>query len=187
MFFKSMKRSEDDLRSWLDKKGVDALRMIGIKSGQTILDFGCGQGNNTIPAAKIVGNQGVVYALDKDSRALSKLMRRAEFEKLNNIRRIITTGEIQIPLSDTSVDVVLLYDIFWYFSIDDTRLPNLLLEIRRVLKREGWISVFPTHIDTWALREKIENSGFNFKNKISGSFYHYDKLEKAEIFNFKRD
>jgi len=38
---------------------------MGIKRGQTILDFGCGSGNYANPAALIVGRKGKVYALDK--------------------------------------------------------------------------------------------------------------------------
>ena len=36
----------------------------GIKKGSHVLDYGCGPGFCTIPAAKIVGPQGVIYALD---------------------------------------------------------------------------------------------------------------------------
>lgn len=36
----------------------------GIKEGSHVLDYGCGPGFCTIPAAKIVGSQGMIYALD---------------------------------------------------------------------------------------------------------------------------
>ena len=38
--------------------------LTGAKRGDIILDYGCGIGFNTIPAAGIVGEEGRVYALD---------------------------------------------------------------------------------------------------------------------------
>jgi len=57
---------ETNLRNWLQKDGVQLLRNAGIFEGQTVLDFGCGAGNYTIPAAEIVGKKGKVYAVDKE-------------------------------------------------------------------------------------------------------------------------
>jgi len=56
---------------------IEILQRIGIKSGQSVLDFGCGSGTYTIPVAKIVGKQGKVYALDKDKNELDNLMKKA--------------------------------------------------------------------------------------------------------------
>ena len=58
----------------LESRGLEVLRRIGIKRGQTVLDFGCGYGAYTIPVAEIVGEQGRVYALDK----VIKISERAE-------------------------------------------------------------------------------------------------------------
>ena len=89
-----------DLDVWLDKEGEEALRKIGVRRGQTVLDFGCGRGNYAIPAAGIVGEEGRVYALDKNQRALDELMRRAENERLRNVTRVDTSGEVEIMLED---------------------------------------------------------------------------------------
>ena len=80
-----------------------------------MLDFGCGYGIYTIPAAKIVGEQGRVYALDKDKDALDDLMRKAESAGLRNIERMETSGKLEIELPDDTVDVVLLFDVFHSF------------------------------------------------------------------------
>jgi len=69
----------------LESQALEVLEKIGIRRGQTVLDFGCGYGIYTIPAAKIVGEQGRVYALDKDKEALDDLMRKAESAGLRNI------------------------------------------------------------------------------------------------------
>jgi len=46
------------------RKPEKILRKIGLKKGQIMLDYGCGIGSFTIPASQIVGNNGVIYALD---------------------------------------------------------------------------------------------------------------------------
>ena len=80
----------------LESSVLDMLQKIGIRKGQTILDFGCGYGMYTIPVAKIAGSQGNVYALDKDKEALDSLMRRGELEGLNNIDRMETSGNSKL-------------------------------------------------------------------------------------------
>lgn len=170
---------------WLDGKGEAILREAGIKKGHVVLDFGCGSGNYTIPAAKIVGEKGVVYALDKNRWKLDNLMRRAGSHGLINIIRIDTSGEIDTRLSDGSIDVILLYDVFWYFPLRDRRLTLLLDELYRVSKPNALLSVFPKHIDAERLKEKIESHGFTFTNMLSGNFLHDNRLEKGEILNFK--
>ncbi len=79
----------------LESRAIEVLEGIGIRRGQTVLDFGCGSGTYTIPAAKIVGEQGRVYALDKDNEVLDELMQRAESTDLKNIERMGTSGEIK--------------------------------------------------------------------------------------------
>ena len=41
-----------ETRRWMAKDGIEFFKEIGIKSGQIILDFGCGRGHYSIPAAK---------------------------------------------------------------------------------------------------------------------------------------
>ena len=50
---------------FLDKNPSQVLFEIGIRKGHVVLDHGCGSGTYTIPAAKLVGDEGKVYALDE--------------------------------------------------------------------------------------------------------------------------
>lgn len=172
------------MEKWLEGKGEASLREVGIRKSHVVLDFGCGSGNYAIPAAKIVGEKGVVYALDKNEWVLDDLIRKAESKGLRNIIRIDTSGEVDTGLDDGSVDVILLYDVFWYFPLLDRRLSILLDELYRVSKPDTLLSVYPKHIDTGRLREKIESHGFTFTNIYSGNLLHNNRLEKGEILNF---
>ena len=44
------------------------LREAGVTAGQTVVDYGCGPGLFTFPAADIVGAEGKVYAVDIEPR-----------------------------------------------------------------------------------------------------------------------
>ena len=78
---------------------LKVLRQVGIKRGQTLLDFGCGYGTYAIPAAKIVGVRGIVYALDKDKEILDKLMQKAVSQNLRNIEKMVMMDGIEIRIN----------------------------------------------------------------------------------------
>jgi ubiquinone/menaquinone biosynthesis C-methylase UbiE len=91
------------------KKPMKRLRKVGLQEGQTVLDYGCGIGSYVIPASKIVGASGKVYALDIQPMAVDRVKKRAEKNGLSNVQTI--TSNIDTNLPDKSVDVVLLYDV----------------------------------------------------------------------------
>jgi SAM-dependent methyltransferase len=54
------------LRGWL-MNPVKTLQGAGIEPGQTVLEVGCGTGFFTIPAAKLIGDEGSLVAMDPSS------------------------------------------------------------------------------------------------------------------------
>ena len=178
---------DTNIKKWLNKEGIILLREIGIREGQTVLDCCCGSGTYTIPAGKIVGEKGKVYALDKDVYKLEELEKRVKLDGLGNIEIKKTGGELNFGFGDDTFDVVLLYDIFWYFPLINPNLLELLKEIRRVSKPNALISVYPEHIDIDGLRRKIERIGFYIENKFRGEVIHESRFEKGQILNFRRE
>ena len=173
-----------------ESRALDMLQQIGIRSGQIVLDFGCGLGMYTIPVAKIVGEQGRVYVLDRDREALDQLMQKAESAGLKNVRRMETSGKRGIDLVDESVDVVLLFDVFhsFYFPQADDR-KKLLSEIYRIMKPSAFlsISVWPNLIEPGAEYE-IKNADFRLEKDISLTLSHDDKnLGKRSVLNFRKE
>lgn len=61
------------------------LRRAGISAGMRVLDIGCGVGDVSLLAARIVGRGGRVTSLDFDGQALMTLKERANAEALGNI------------------------------------------------------------------------------------------------------
>jgi len=171
----------------LESRALEVLQRIGISIGQTVFDFGCGSGTYTIPLAKIVGEQGKVYALDGDNEALGELMEKAESAGLKNIEIIKTSGELKIELTDESVDVVLLFDVFHshYFPRAGNR-RKLLNEIHRILKPSAFVSFWPKHINFEA-EDEIKKANFSLETRLSETLIHDNKnLEKGTILNFRK-
>ncbi|MFO8132477.1 MAG: methyltransferase domain-containing protein [Thermoplasmatota archaeon] len=76
---------QDDDQRWLDGQGARKLLDVGLHRGDRVLDFGCGTGFYTLPAAALVGPKGVVYALDRDHDKLDILAGRLRAHGLSNV------------------------------------------------------------------------------------------------------
>jgi len=133
---------EFGFKRWLDSHAFEVLAEIRVKVGQVVLDFGCGSGTYTIPAAKLVGKDGRVYALDINRAALDRMEEKAKQEGLNNVVRIDVSGGEKIPLEDESIDLMLLIDVLQ--EVDDKG--ALFDEAYRILKSGGIVSVYPMHV-----------------------------------------
>ena len=162
----------------------EILNRIGIKKGEIVLDFGCGDGVYTIPIAKFIGNSGKVYAVDKNPAKLKELSRKAQKQNLNNIEIISTNGEIKLNFPINTFNVVFLYDIFWYFPAESYDLIRLLNEVKRVSKDGALISIYPEHTDREKLKSIFEKHGFLLKNVYKGKVIHEDAIVNGLIYNF---
>ena len=69
---------------WIGNSGISFLKSLGMDKKYFVLDFGCRRGIYTIPAAMVVGDEGRVYAVDKDRTALDTLMKTADELGLDN-------------------------------------------------------------------------------------------------------
>lgn len=100
---------------WLDTlpaTAVESFAGVGfpfradvIRPGDHVLDVGAGSGTDVLSAAKLVGSEGVVFALDMTSAMLDKLRRNIERARVGNVRVLEGNAEA-IPLPDETIDVV---------------------------------------------------------------------------------
>jgi len=107
-----------------------------LKEGQTFLDYGCGTGCFVIPAARIVGMTGKVYALDCFPRQLQVVEERSRKEGLINIETILLDN--RTGLADESIDIIWMCDVL--HEVEQKR--AVLEELHRVLKREGILAIY---------------------------------------------
>jgi ubiquinone/menaquinone biosynthesis C-methylase UbiE len=136
-----------DLR--LPRKNI--LEEVGIKPGFRVLDYGCGPGSYIIPLAELVGESGKIHALDIHPLAIRKVQDIALKKQLANVKAILSG--CQTGLSDNSLDVVLLYDIFHHLSDPD----GVLKELHRVLKPDGILSFSDHHMKENEIVSQVTN------------------------------
>lgn len=155
-----MEFGEFRFKRWLDANAYNFLKNLGIGLGQSVLDIGCGSGTYTIPAAKIVGESGVVYALDTSRSAYDRMEERAACEGLRNIVRM-DGGEFDLRLEVASIDHVLLIDVLQ--EIEDREI--LFDRIYRVLKPDGDVIVYPMHMAAEDVIKLVVKKPFSLEEK----------------------
>jgi ubiquinone/menaquinone biosynthesis C-methylase UbiE len=112
------------------------LKALELKEGQTVCDFGCGNGFYTLELAKLVGPRGVVHAVDIQPEMLDLLAQRAEPRGLDNVKPVLATAESS-GLSAGAFDLVLMVDV--YHELADP--VAVLAEVRTSLKPAGRLAV----------------------------------------------
>ncbi len=186
----------DLVKAWLSIDGEIFFRSIGITGPIRVLDLGAGSGHYTIPAARVVGEHGHVYAMDKNPGSLEDIAKSARNMGLDNISTIRAQGESRIDLEDNFVDVVLTYDMLHYMEKDERRL--LYQEIKRVLRPSGLLSVYPKHskhdeplwhlssMDLDDMIEEVEASGLVLDSRYSLTLIHDYYYNRGHVINFRK-
>jgi ubiquinone/menaquinone biosynthesis C-methylase UbiE len=113
---------------------------MGLKDGDVFLDAGCGKGDYSLEAARIVGSSGLVYALDVAPGYVEGLASEAASLGILQLRAMQADITASIPLPDASVDVCLAATVLHIPRVSKA-LGNVFAEIRRVLKAGGVLAI----------------------------------------------
>ena len=97
--------------------------ILGITPGRAVADIGAGSGWFTVRAAKRVGDNGTVYAVDINPDAIRYIDARIRKENLHNVKPIL--GRADNPLLPTKIDAVLLLKTYHEVAQPITLLRNL--------------------------------------------------------------
>jgi ubiquinone/menaquinone biosynthesis C-methylase UbiE len=144
-------------------QGVDSLHR------QSVLEIGCGTGFFTLPAARLIGEQGSLVAMDILSESVELVSRKVEAAELQNVS-VVKGDAMDTGLGTESFNTVLLFGVIPAPMLPLTR---LLPEMYRVLKAEGSLAVWPP-IPGWLPRSILKSGLFTLVNKQNG------------VYNFKR-
>ena len=107
-----------------------------VKEGQYFLDFGCGTGDFSIPAARIVGSNGKVFALDCNPNQLKVVEKKARQAGIANIKTILSEQKAYLPYE--SIDIVWMCDVL--HEIRNKR--EVLEEAYKLLKKQGTLVIY---------------------------------------------
>jgi ubiquinone/menaquinone biosynthesis C-methylase UbiE len=131
------------------------LKEAGLEKGQAVLEVGCGPGFFTIPAARIVGDEGIVYALDVNRFAVDRVKKKVAHEGLANVRASLTNAA-ETGLPDSSVDLAFVFGIRYIAG----GLDAVLTEAARVLKSGGRLSIEKSRGSDEQLLAGAKKAGF---------------------------
>lgn len=112
------------------------LAAIGVRAGARMADIGCGPGFYTLPAARLVGAAGRVFALDLQEPMLARVREKAAAESLGNVE-VHLSEEDRLPLPDGTADVALVANVLH----ECTDRVAFLREVRRILVPGGRVAV----------------------------------------------
>ena len=160
-----------------------ALQEMGLNSDcHKVIDFGCGYGTFSIPAAQIT--KGTVYAIDIDDGFVAECERKAKAAGLNTViceRRDFISNGVNLP--DNTVDYAMLFNI-----LHAENPVKILQEAFRVLLPHGKVGVIHWNYDpttprgpSMSIRPRPEQcqqwmkaAGFElFKPHVNLLPYHY--------------
>ncbi|WP_048065519.1 class I SAM-dependent methyltransferase [Methanosarcina acetivorans] len=113
---------------------------LKLKAGEFFLDMGCGPGDYSIWASKIVGNSGMVYALDKWQELIDNLTEKADLEGIKNIKGMVSDIARPLPIEESCIDVYFISTVL--HSLDLAKDSDVIFsEIHRVLKPDGRLAI----------------------------------------------
>ena len=169
-------------------KFLDPERLLfaaGLSAGQTMVDLGAGSGFYSLAAAKIVGEQGVVYSADVMESALDHVMAEARLKSLRNIKTVLANLEEAgccRTISAGSADMVLLANIVHQVKNS----ANLFTEAYRLLKTGGKLVIiewndqrgplgpaFEDRINVAHVNKLAQKSTFKPLGNLNTDPYHY--------------
>ncbi|PIZ58007.1 hypothetical protein COY23_00850 [bacterium (Candidatus Torokbacteria) CG_4_10_14_0_2_um_filter_35_8] len=181
-FSKSFIFGDKGKRRFMDPEKI--LNEVGLKIGKTVADLGCGTGFFVIPAAKILGPEGKIYAIDIQKLDLAEVEANARIFGFKNIEYLQgdleKEGSTKIP--DASLDFVIVSNVLSQTENDET----VLLEAAKFLKPEGKFLLIDwedTNTPFGPPREKrlskddalslASSLGFSLEKETDAGMYHY--------------
>jgi ubiquinone/menaquinone biosynthesis C-methylase UbiE len=106
---------------------------LGLKGGETVVDYGAGTGRLTVPLAAAVGEGGRVLAVDESTPMAERL--RAAVADIPAIEPLLITDN-RVPAEDASVAGILAVNL-----LHEVRGETALAEMRRLLTPAGRLVV----------------------------------------------
>ncbi len=149
------------------KDPMNKIKKANIKSGDFVLDYGCGPGSYSLAAAEVVGDSGKIFAADIHPLAVERIKNRASKCGFTNVYTILT--DCDTGLEKNSIDVVICFDTLHALG----NITSNIKEFYRVLKPNAILSLDDHHSKEDDMISKIQENGlFELKEK------------KEKMFNF---
>ena len=147
----------------------------GIKPGMRVLDVGCGSGFFATLVARVVGENGMVYALDIEPKMLRQLENKLKKDENRDIKNVqlVQSNADHLPFEPEFFDLA--YMVAVLQEVPDRM--RALSEIKRVLRPGGILAVTELLPDPdYPLRsttiKQVKKAGFVL-DQAMGNFWNY--------------
>jgi len=119
----------------------DKLRSaLPIKPGSVVIDLACGKGIYSMFLSKIVGQTGLIYAVDLWKEGLLSLEEQIEKKNITNILTLLADAGKQIDIDDYSADICLMATVLHDFE-EVGQADTVLEEIKTLLNPKGCLAI----------------------------------------------
>lgn len=99
------------------QKPKEVIAALALRRGERVADLGAGSGYFTIPVAKALAADGVVWAMDIRRPMLDYIERRVKNENLTNVRlKLVSADRPEFPPG--GVDTILMVDVYHYIHFE---------------------------------------------------------------------
>jgi len=148
------------------------LDRLGIRPGEQLLELGPGPGSFTVEAARRVGPEGCLIAVDIQPEMIAQVEKRVQEAGLTNVETHVGNA-YDLPVDDANVDGAFLVTVLP--EIPDQG--RALSELYRVIKPGGLLSITeefsdPDYPFAFETVRRVESAGFSMERRF-GNFWVY--------------
>jgi ubiquinone/menaquinone biosynthesis C-methylase UbiE len=113
---------------------------LPVKSGSVVLDLACGKGLYSMFLSEILGDSGLVYAVDLWEEGLQLLGQKIEKKNITNILPMLNDAGKEIEIDDYSIDVCIMATVLHDFA-EMNKSGAVLEQVKTLLKPGGCLAV----------------------------------------------
>jgi len=140
-------------------KVEEVIAKLQLKPGDIVADIGAGSGTFSIPMAKAIAPNGILYAVDIDQKMLDYVAEKAKKEGVTNLRTVL--GEYEDPkLPVKDVDVAFYHRVLHMIEKRQAHLNNtaaylkpdgriVVIDKNREDSPDSWMWLNQSDVDTW--------------------------------------
>ncbi len=179
---------EENKQNIIKDNVLDARSLLeeaGLEEKMKIADLGCGsRGYFAIQAAKLISEDGLVYAVDIIKSALQNVKNTADLFGITNLR--IVWADLEVPgaskIPKESIDLAMLNNMLF----QNEKIDEIMKEASRILKEQGKLLItewkktkaplgppLENRLSVEEAKNYAEKAGLQFQKELEAGPYHY--------------